>query len=84
MPLHIDIRVNNKVINQIHIGRTRGGTDPDDMNHYLVVEGDTPARWEDWYVDGMPFTHRYGDGAEVCVIKGLQALGYGDEQITRS
>jgi hypothetical protein len=84
MPLHIDIRVNDKVINQIHIGRTKGGTHRDDINHYLVVRGDTPTRWEDWYIEGIPFEHRYGDGAEVCVIKGLQALGYAGEQITRS
>ena len=79
MPLHVDIRANEKVINQIHIGRTKGGTHPDDINTYLVVEGDTPTRWEDWYIEGIPFEHRYGDGAEVCVTKGLQALGYSGE-----
>ena len=84
MPLHVDIRVNNKLINQIHIGRIRGRTQPDDINDYFVVEGDRPMRLEDWHVDGIPYTHRYGDGAEVCVIKGLQALGYKGEQITRS
>jgi len=74
MPLHIDIKVNDKLINQLHIGRTKGGTADDDINEYLIVDGEAPTRWEDWYIDGIPFTHRYGDGAEICVMKGMQAL----------
>jgi hypothetical protein len=84
MPLHVDIRINETLINQIHIGRMRGGTSPDDINEYSVIEGLKPTRFEDWHIDGIPYTHRYGDGAEVCVIKALQALGYEGEQITRS
>jgi hypothetical protein len=84
MPLHVDIKMNDTLINQIHIGRFKGGTDKDDINDYLVVEGEYPTRTEDYYVDGISYTHRYGDGAEVCVIKALQALGYEGEQITRS
>lgn len=74
MPLHIDIRVNDKLINQLHIGRVSGGTQTDDINEYLIVDGEKPTRWEDWYIDGIPFQHRYGDGAEICVMKGMQAL----------
>lgn len=74
MPLHIDIKVNDTLIKQVHIGRVRGGTHPDDVNDYLVLDGDRPTRWEDWHIDGIPFQHRYGDGAEVCVMKGLEAL----------
>jgi hypothetical protein len=84
MPLHVDIRVNDTLINQIHIGRFKGGTNKDDINDYLVIEGDYPTRTEDYYIDGIPFQHRYGDGAEACVVRALQALGYKDEQITRS
>jgi len=76
MPLHVDIKINESLINSIHIGRVSGGTKPDDINDYVVVEGDKPIRPEDWHVDGVPYTHRYGDGAEVCVVKGLKALGY--------
>jgi hypothetical protein len=83
MPLHVDIRINETLINQIHIGRMRGGTLSDDINEYSVIEGPKPTRFEDWHIDGIPYTHRYGDGAEVCVIKALQALGYEGEQITR-
>jgi hypothetical protein len=79
MPLHIDIKINDQLINQFHIGRIRGGSSPDDINDYLIVDGEKPRSHSDWHVDGTPFTHRYGDGAEVCVIKGLQALGYRGE-----
>ena len=74
MPLHIDIRVNRELINTLHIARVKGGTKPDDINDYLILEGDEPLRYDDWLVDGIPFTHRYGDGAEVCVMKGIQAM----------
>ena len=74
MPLHIDIRVNDKIISQLHIGRVNGGTAPNDINDYLIVDGDKPTRMEDWYIDGIPFQHRYGDGAEICVMKGIQAM----------
>jgi hypothetical protein len=80
MPIHVDIRINDKLINQIHIGRAKGGTNSDDINEYLVVDGEQPLRLEDWYIDGIPFTHRYGDGAEVCVARALEALGYGSNQ----
>jgi len=39
MPIHVDIRINEKLINSLHIGRMKGGTNPDDVNDYLVVEG---------------------------------------------
>lgn len=74
MPIHIDIRINRELINTLHIARVKGGTDADDINDYLILEGEEPLRYEDWLVDGVPFTHRYGDGAEVCVMKGIQAM----------
>jgi hypothetical protein len=76
MPLHVEIKANDKLLNTIHIGRSSGGTDPDDLNTYIAIEGERPAKWEDWYIDGIPYMHRYGDGAEVCVKKALEALGY--------
>ena len=74
MPIHVDIKINNDVINQLHIGRISGGTEPDDINSYLIVDGKIPRSHSDWHVDGTPFTHRYGDGAEICVMKGMEAL----------
>jgi hypothetical protein len=74
MPIHVDIRINEQLINQIHIGRTSGGNRPDHVNTYLVVEGEEPIRVTDWMERGTEYLHRYGDGAEVCVLKALTAL----------
>jgi hypothetical protein len=74
MPIHVDIKINDKLINSLHIGRLRGGTKWDDINDYLVIEGDTPVSFSDWEAVGVPFQHRYGDGAEVCVMKAIQAI----------
>jgi hypothetical protein len=74
MPLHVDIRVNANLISRIHIGRISGGTSPDDINTYRAVLGEEPKRYEDWFESGTEFTHRYGDGAEVCVQKAIEAL----------
>lgn len=73
MPLHVDIKINNTLINTVHIGRVSGGTNPDSINEYVIVEGETPQTIDHWY-EGVDFTHRYGDGAEICVAKGLLAL----------
>lgn len=74
MPVHVDIRINDRLINQIHIGRVSGGTDVDDINTYLAVEGDRPVVLPEWHKRGVSFEHRYGDGAEVCVRKAIEAL----------
>ena len=73
MPIHVDIKINERLINSLHIGRIRGGTEPEDINEYLVVEGDIPKSFSDWVATGIPFTHCYGDGAEVCVMKAIKA-----------
>ena len=73
MPLHVEIKVNNTLINTLHIGRFKGGARPDDINTYLVVEGERPQEASDWF-EGAEYEHRYGDGAEVCVMKAIQAL----------
>lgn len=74
MPLHVDIRVNANLISRIHIGRIEGGINPDDINTYRAVLGEQPLRYDDWFESGVEFTHRYGDGAEVCVQKAIEAL----------
>lgn len=74
MPIHVYIHVNEDIVNELHIGRVQGGTDPDDTNDYLAVDGTRPTRLEDWHIDGVPFKHRYGDGLEKCVQRGMEAL----------
>lgn len=79
MPLHVEIKVNEHLINTIHIGRIKGGTNSNDINTYLAVEGERPQDASDWF-EGAEYEHRYGDGAEVCVMKALKALGYGEKK----
>lgn len=74
MPLHIHIDINEYSLEKLHIGRLKGGTHPDDINTYLVVVGEEPLKLEDWKKHGVEYTHRYGDGALVCLRKALQAL----------
>lgn len=76
MPLHIDIKINDILINTVHIGRVSGDTNPDSINKYLIVDGETPQTADQWF-EGEGFEHRYGDGAELCVARGLLAL-YGE------
>jgi hypothetical protein len=74
MPIHVDIRINDTLINTLHIGRFSGeGTRPNDVNVYLAVEGPRPQGLDDW-TRGVEFKHRYGDGANVCVMKAIKAL----------
>lgn len=74
MPLHVDIRVNANLISRVHIGRIEGGTKPDDINIYRAVLGEQPTSYQEWLDRGAEFTHRYGDGAEICVQKGITAI----------
>lgn len=75
MPLHIDIRVNSNRISSIHIARLEGDTNPDSINSYVAVMGQQPLDYNEWVERGAPFNHRYGDGAEACLVRGLRALG---------
>ena len=74
MPLHVDIKINETLIETLHIGRLEGGTDPDDLNLYAAVVGEEPLTIEDWRKRGSTYKHRYGDGALVCVQKALEVI----------
>lgn len=87
MPIQVHIEVNGRPIESIHIGRETGGTDPDDLNTYLVIKRDAlngskfssrayanPPAYNEWTDEGIRFEHRYGDGITVCVEKALKAL----------
>ena len=72
-PVHIDVYVNERPIHSWHIGRIMGGTGKDDINPYLIVRGPINER-VDWSDDSsVEFMHRYGDGIDVCIQRGLQA-----------
>lgn len=74
MPLHVDIRINDDPIETLHIGRLKGDTNSDSENVYVATfEGsDVEPNW--FSEDAATFTHRYGDGAVVCVQKALNAI----------
>lgn len=93
MPLKIDVKANNELIERVHIARMNesGGTSPDAVNKYSVIRGtkdlvlrDEPpfdqrrfaddVEWVDWLGSDAEFTHRYGDGAIVLLMKALQTL----------
>lgn len=74
MPLHIDIRVNERLINQLHIGRVDELYSNTQTSEYLVVEGIMKPREVKYGDDGVSFTHKYDEGAEVCVMKAVAAL----------
>lgn len=68
MPIHIPIYVNDRLIKTYHIGRLEGDTDPDSINTYIIIEDD-----QLWQV-GKKFTHRYGDGIDTCIYRGLDVI----------
>lgn len=74
MPIHVNIDINGHPIEQLHIGRIKGGTDQDDVNTYLAVIGTKPLSVEEWKEYGVEFTHRYGDMALICVQKAISAI----------
>lgn len=74
MPLHVAIFINRQLLSEIHIARLSGGTSADDVNTYIATTGDEPMWLERYEVDGVSYQHRYGDGAEVCVMKAIEAI----------
>lgn len=76
MPLHVYVNLNRKgtPLDRVHIARIDGGEDPEDVNTYVVVSGTEPFYLSEWMDRGVTYKHRYGDGALICVRKGLEAL----------
>lgn len=86
MPLHVEVRVNKNRIGTLHIGRTESLLDKNQTSGYLVTAdaegeyitlGDQFSDNVDYLVDwsdGVPFAHKYSDGALVCVQKGIEAF----------
>lgn len=75
MPLAVEITINGHSISELYITRVEGGTLPDDENTYEVFYNDirSMTKRERARKDTF-FTHRYGDGAEVCTMKAIAAL----------
>lgn len=73
MPLHVDVRINDRLIEQYHIGRTEKLVTATQTHQYRVVKGDYQPREVPYDALGVEFTHRYDDGAGVCVQKAIAA-----------
>lgn len=73
MPLHVRMSINNQIIDRIHIARMEALGDHEAYYKYSVVNTDLPHEFIN-YDEGVEFTHRYSDGAQVCVEKALRAL----------
>jgi len=73
MPLHVEIRINQELIDTIHIGRMdelKGR----DQNHRYLVTNKTTKSMVDWTdPNAVEFEHNYSDGAHICVSKALEA-----------
>jgi hypothetical protein len=80
MPLHVAIFINRQLLSEIHIARLGGGTGADDVNTYIATTGDEPMWLEHYEADGVSYQHRYGDGAEVCVMKAIEAIKKKEEE----
>ena len=72
-PIYVDVSVNSRAIKTYAIGRTRGGTSPDEVNTYVVME--LPSQHESFEWDhSTTFEHRYGDGIDACIFRAMTAL----------
>ena len=87
MPIHVDIKINSRLIETLHVGRMVGGsTHADSVNTYSAVLGSEIARGHttpslaEWN-EGVKFTHRYGDGALRCVESALECLRMEEEEV---
>ncbi len=78
MPLHVKVYVNDDYQKTFHIGRRSGDDLNSSINTYEVVVGDIEDPLQPEWDDGVQFTHRYGDGLDVCVIRGIEASGVRD------
>jgi hypothetical protein len=83
MPVHVEIKINERELETIHIGRMDRLGDHDAIYTYVVTtveypqsmyEG-KPREYSPNFDKGVKFQHRYSDGNRVCVMKALQALG---------
>lgn len=76
MPIHTEIYINGRHIKTLNIGRAEGDTYPESNNRYV-------ATWGDWTDDNaVQFDHVYGDGLEICVMKGIEAMVDMEEHVT--
>lgn len=80
MPLHVLVYTNNQISKTFHIGRREGEGFNNSVNAYEVVidRSEDPESDVDWDA-GTQFTHRYGDGRDICITRAIQAAAGQDD-----
>lgn len=99
MPLHVDVRINEKLLRRIHIARmTSNGMNSDSINEYAVVLGlpknnqkgglerkvfSEEPEQWEWDLSDIRFFHRYGDDELSCLMKALVAVQENEKLLQR-
>lgn len=66
MPLSVEVKVNDFMVETLHVGRLESYKGADKKHKYIVSEDPKMER-------GVKFKHRYSDGALVCAQKAIEA-----------
>lgn len=89
MPIHVDIRINDTVVESLHVGRmSKNGTHAGSINEYSILKGSDlnkpglvsepdESEWD----KGVRFNHRYGDDVLLALFRGLYSL-HGQPAVT--
>lgn len=77
MPVHVDIRINEKRIASLHIGRLDrfSGTDAGHAYEAVLLEPPLPEGEPVPWGDGVLISHRYDDGVYALVSQALEMTG---------
>lgn len=83
MPVVAQVAINSDILYHVHIMRMEGESmAPESVNTYSVIITDRVndaagqtlrPSWGDHLNDGVRFEHTYGQGALVCLSKGVDA-----------
>lgn len=90
MPLHIDVRINETIVDRLHIARlTKEGMSDSSVNEYGIIRSAKESTYNEsgvlvrrfpqepeWvdWLEAPSFEHRYGDDALVCLLRALETL----------
>lgn len=90
MPLHIDVRINEEIIERLHISRlSKNGMSEGSVNEYGVIRSVKETAYNEsgvtikqfprepeWveWLEAPSFQHRYGDDSLVCLLRALETM----------
>lgn len=73
MPLRVEVKLNDTLMDTIHIGRAEPFRGPDETYDYFVTLDPEP-HGEEWHDRGVIFRHKYSDGGLVCVRRAIERI----------